>query len=253
MTAKNLQQRDIKKALEEHKKDEIHGHKLGPYIQDIVYGGNDGIVTTFAVVAGTIGADLPHYIIIILGLANLIADGTSMGTGSFLSIKSEMDQKKRLRKEELVEIAKDPELEKEEIREFYAAKGFTGKDLERTVEIITSDTEVWADTMMIEEHGMAGNGDEKPLLHGCITFASFQVFGFIPLMPYVFGVARDSRFIIATWSTFGALVLLGLTRSYVTRERLFRGPLEIVGIGALGAIVAYSIGFLLKSTVGVVL
>jgi len=244
---------DIKQALEEHRKDETHGHRLGPYIQDIVYGGNDGIVTTFAVVAGTVGADLPHYVVIILGLANLLADGISMGTGAFLSIKSERDQYTRLRKEELEEIEKMPEIEKEEIREFYEAKGFAGDELEHVVNVITSDKNVWADTMMVEEHGLTSSGGDKPFLHGFTTFLSFQIFGAIPLMPYIFAIERDIRFTVAIVSTFAALVLLGATRSFVTRERLFRGPIEIVGIGALGAIVAYIIGFLLRNTVGVVL
>src|SRR3990167_3871916 len=95
-----METRDIAADLKEHQANESHGSKLGPYIQDIVYGGNDGIVTTFALVAGTVGADLPHYVVIILGLANLFADGISMATGAFLSIKSERDQYRRLHKEE---------------------------------------------------------------------------------------------------------------------------------------------------------
>lgn len=245
--------RDMQKALEEHKKQDIHGSKLGPVIHDIVYGGNDGIVTTFAVVAGTVGADLPHYIVIILGLANLIADGTSMGTGSFLSIRSERDQYKRLRKEELQEIEDDPEVEREEVKEFYAAKGFEGQQLDDVVDVITRDKDVWADTMMIEEHQMADEGGDKPFLHGLMTFLSFQIFGAIPLIPYVFAIERTQRFPVAIFSTIGALILLGLTRSIVTKERLFRGPIEIVSVGALGAIVAYAIGFLLKNSVGVIM
>lgn len=232
---------------------ELHGSKLGPFIQDVVYGGNDGIVTTFAVVAGTVGADMPHYIVIILGLANLIADGTSMATGSFLSIKSEADQFKRVRKEELEEIRDIPEIEKEEVRIFYEKKGFSGEDLERVVDVICSNEDVWADTMMIEEHGTPPDDDRKPFLHGFMTFISFQIFGAIPLIPYIFGIERDLRFTVAMWSTVAALCILGLTRSIVTRERLLRGPIEILSVGILGAVVAYGIGVLLKDVVGVVL
>lgn len=232
---------------------EFHGSKLGPYIQDVVYGGNDGIVTTFAVVAGTVGADLPHYIVIILGLANLFADGTSMATGAYLSLKSERDQYFRIRKEEMEEIEKMPDIEKEEIRIALERKGFTGKDLESATNVITSDKDVWADTMMMEEHGLTLESTEQPMLHGFMTLISFVLFGAIPLIPYVLGVTRDQRFTVAIWSTFAALVVLGLTRSYITKERLFRGPFEIVSVGALGAVVAYGIGVLLKDIVGVVL
>lgn len=242
--------RDLKAELIEHWKSDVHGSKLGPYIQDIVYGGNDGIVTTFAVVAGSVGADLPHYTVIILGLANLIADGTSMATGSFLSIKSEMDQYARLRKEELKEIAEDPEIEAEEIREFYHKKGFSAEEIEPIVRVITSNAEVWADTMMLEEHGLSPDASSKPLAHALITFSSFLTFGSIPLLPYLLGIARENRFEVAAYSAVAALAALGLTRSWVTRERLLRGPIEIILIGAIGAVIAYVIGDVLQGVVG---
>lgn len=237
----------------EHMESEFHGSKLGPYIQDVVYGGNDGIVTTFAVVAGTVGADMPHYVVIIMGLANLLADGISMATGAYLSLKSERDQYRRIRKEELQEIAQMPEIEREEVRIFMEKKGFSGEDLERATRVITSDNDVWADCMMTEEHGLTLESTEQPFVHGVMTLIAFIFFGAIPLIPYLAGVARDERFTVALWSTFAALVLLGFTRSYITKERLLRGPIEIVSVGALGAVVAYGIGVALKSTVGVIM
>ncbi|PIR54317.1 GMP synthase [Candidatus Peregrinibacteria bacterium CG10_big_fil_rev_8_21_14_0_10_42_8] len=245
--------KEMQQRLAEHRKEERHGSKLGPFIQDIVYGGNDGIVTTFAVVAGTVGASLPDYVVIILGLANLIADGTSMGTGAYLSIKSETDHYERLRKEEIAEINEIPDIEKAEVRIAYAEKGFSGKDLDTVVDIITSNKDVWADTMMAEEHGMIRNSDGHPVIHGTMTFISFLIFGSIPLLPYLLGLDQNSRFSIAIWSTFAALFILGLTRSIVTKERIFRGPFEIIAVGALGAFVAYGIGVLLRDIANVAL
>ena len=241
------------KALTDHKGSVDHGSPLGSVIQDIVYGGNDGIVTTFAVVAGTMGADLPHYIIVILGVANLIADGTSMGTGSYLALRSERDQYRRLRKEELDEIEEMPDMETLEIKDAYTRKGFGGQDLDRAIEIITSDKDRWADEMMCDEHDMHPASFDNPIIHGITTFFSFLIFGTIPLIPCLFGIARDMRFPVAIVSTFIALIILGLTRSYVTKERLLRGPIEIVTIGALGAVVAYGIGVMLKNLVGTVI
>lgn len=245
--------KDITPVVKKHMEEERHGAGLGPVIHDIVYGGNDGIVTTFAVVAGTVGAELPHHIIIILGLANLFADGLSMATGSFLSTKSEMDQYERLRKEELQEIEEIPEIEREEIRIAFRAKGFTGENLERAVDVITANKEIWADTMMQEEHGLTRDTASKPFLHGFSTFCSFVAFGIIPLLPYIFGISTDSRFLVASVSTAFALLILGYTRSSVTRERLFRGPLEVLSVGALGAIAAYIVGVLLKNVTGAAL
>lgn len=244
---------DLQERLRVHRQSELHGHRLGPYIQDIVYGGHDGIITTFAVVAGTFGADLPHYVVLILGFANLFADAVSMGAGAFLSLKSELDQYERLKKEELLEITMDPEVEREEIREAYTAKGFTGADLERAVAIVTAEPDRWAEAMMLEEHGLTRTSSEKPLAHGIITFLGFVVFGIVPLLPYVFGILREQRFPVAVAGTFVSLLLLGVTRSYVTRERLIRGALEILAIGTVTATVAYGVGVALKSTVGVLL
>lgn len=243
-------QQPSKAALERHQQEEKHGHRLGAYIREIVYGGNDGIVTTFAVVAGTTGADLPHYIVIILGLANLFADGLSMATGAYLSEKSDQAQWSRIRKEELQEIEDHPEMERAEIREYLQKMGFSGTKLDDAVSVVTADRQRWADVMMIAEHGFAG-ADSKPLLDGIMTFCSFVVFGSIPLLPYFFGVNPENRFHVAIVGTFVALVLLGGARSYVTREKIYRGPLEIVFVGALGAVVAYGIGVMLKSLVGV--
>jgi VIT1/CCC1 family predicted Fe2+/Mn2+ transporter len=247
------EKRDLQKALEEHQKSERHGHRLGAYIQDIVYGGNDGIVTTFAVVAGTVGAGMPRYVIIVLGLANLFADGSSMATGAYLSLKSELDQFIRLRREEHEEIIEDAELEREEVRQYLADKGLSGEKLTTAVDAITSSEELWVDVMMHAEHGMTEESSSKPMLHGIMTFWSFIVFGTIPLIPYLFYVEPTIRFKVAIFSTFAALCALGLTRSIITRERLIRGPLEIVSVGALGAFVAYFIGVLLKNVVGVAL
>ena len=235
------------KALALHRGEERHGHRLGASIREIVYGGNDGIVTTFAVVAGTVGADLPHEVVIILGLANLLADGLSMATGAYLSEKSDQAQWKRIRGEETKEIESVPDMERAEVREYFATLGFADADLERAVQIVTGDKKHWVDVMMVAEHGYAGNDDSKPFLDGVITFLSFGTFGTIPLLPYFLGVPVEHRFAVAIAGTFVALVLLGGARSYVTKEKLYRGPLEIVFVGALGAVVAYAVGVFLRS------
>ncbi len=242
--------RDLQKALEEHRKAEIHGSALGPWIHDIVYGAHDGIVTTFAVVAGTAGANLSAGIVIILGLANLLADGVSMGAGAFLSNRSERDQYRRLLKEELQEIETDPEVEREEIRDAYRKKGFAGEDLERVVSVITRDKGVWAETMMREEHGMEESDSSNALMHGIATFCGFGIFGSVPLLPYLFGTNTANSFSLAILGTFLALVLVGITRSFVTRERIYRGIAEIVCIGAVTASIAYGVGVALKGFAG---
>ena len=116
-----------------------HRRIFGKYIGDLVYGANDGIITTFAVVSGAAGAALPGGVIIILGFANILADGISMGASNFLGKKSEQDFAKAQYKKEEWEIDNLRELEVEEIRDIYEKKGFKGRDLERAVAVITAD------------------------------------------------------------------------------------------------------------------
>ncbi len=241
---------DIKRALARHRDSEPHGSTLGPYIHDIVYGANDGIVTTFAVVSGVAGAELASYIIVILGFANVLADGLSMGLGNYLSGKSRLDNYQRLLKEEFREIEEIPDIEREEIREIFEAKGFRGADLDRATEIITSDKNMWADTMMREEHGMTAEEDGTPVLHAVMTFTAFVLFGSIPIIPYLLPLDEDMRFTVTIISAAGALLILGLLRSWVTRERLIKGPLEILGVGSICAFVAYFVGVALKGFAG---
>lgn len=143
-----------------------------------------------------------------------------------------------------------PEIEREEIREIFETKGFTGADLDRATDIITSDTKVWADTMMREEHGMAPDEDGSPALHAVMTFLSFILFGSIPIVPYLLPLANTSRFIVTIISTVIALLTVGFLRSWVTRERLIRGPLEILSVGLACACVAYVVGVALKGFAG---
>ena len=241
---------DIKQALAEHKASEPHGSTLGPYIHDIVYGANDGIVTTFAVVSGVAGAHLPSAIVIILGFANVLADALSMGLGNYLSLKSKRDQYERVRKEELQEIEEIPEIEREEIREIYAKKGFEGSDLDRVVAGITRNKETWADVMMTEEHGLTKEDTGHPASHGFVTFASFILFGCIPIAPYLLPLADNIQFPVTLVSTGIALALLGALRSYVTRERIIKGAVEIFCVGVLCAVASYSVGALLKGVAG---
>ena len=169
--------------------DKIHGsdHKLSQlqdYLGEFVYGAIDGSVTTFAVVAGAAGAGLSSAVVVILGFANLIADGFAMSVGSYLSTKSENDNYEKHKKIEYWEVENLPEKEKEEIREIYRAKGFEGELLEQIVDKITEDKDRWVDVMMKEELEMIQE-NKSPITMAAVTFISFIIVGFVPLIIYV--------------------------------------------------------------------
>ncbi len=124
------------------------------YLRDWVYGGIDGAITTFAIVAGVVGAELSTRVILILGAANIIADGFSMAASNYSGTKAELDDYQRHRAYEERQVERIPESERLEIREIFRAKGFEGDDLDRVVDVITSDKDRWVETMMVEEYGM---------------------------------------------------------------------------------------------------
>ncbi len=219
------------------------------YLRDWVFGGIDGAVTTFAVVAGVAGAALPTQIVLILGAANLMADGFSMAAGNYSGVKAEKDDYRRLKEMELRHIKYAPEGEREEIRQIFAAKGFEGDDLERAVEIITDSNERWVRVMLEEEHG-APKVERSALKAGLVTFAAFFVCGAVPLLPYLFG-SGEGAFVAAIAMTGSVFLAIGALKSKWSMAPWWTSALETFAIGMAAAGFAYAVGALLKGWVGV--
>lgn len=244
---------DIKDIRRAHSPDAIAERlQKGPqanYLRDWVFGGIDGAVTTFAIVAGVAGASLSTNVILILGAANLLADGFSMAAGNYSGVKAERDDYERLRRMELRHIAVAPEGEREEVRQIFAAKGFEGEDLDRAVDVITSCRERWVKVMLEEEHG-APKVERSALKAGMVTFAAFFVCGAVPLLPFLFGGA-DNAMTIATVMTGLAFFGIGAMKSKWSTARWWLSGAETFAIGMIAAGAAYGVGALLKSWLGV--
>lgn len=229
----------------------FHRSTAGAYIGDAVFGANDGIITTFAVVAGVAGAQLAPAVVLILGAANLLGDGFSMAAGNYLARKSEAEWRTTERTKELWEVEHMPNEERQEVRQMYAAKGFQGVELERVTQVLTSNKEVWVNEMMVGEHGItASSGNSHPAKNASVTFVSFLVAGALPLLPYVMGLAGPRAF---TWSTVAAAVTLfivGSLRTRVTQRRWLLAGLEMLLVGGVAAVVAYVVGWGLRGLVG---
>ncbi len=232
----------------------IHGSKhplvnrFQEYLGEFVYGGIDGSVTTFAVVAGATGAQLDSAVVIILGFANLIADGFAMSVGSYLSTKSEKENYEKHKAIEYWEVDNLPEKEKEEIREIYEAKGFKGELLEQIVEVISEDKDRWVDVMMKEELEMAEE-TKSPIAMGGVTFLSFQLFGFIPLLVYVIDYLSPldtNLFMYSSVLTGTTFCLIGYLKAVVNQTKVLRSILETLFLGGVAAALAYFVGDVLE-------
>lgn len=238
-----------KESLHEHLEKE---HKITPfseYLKEIVYGGNDGIVTTFAVVAGFAGAQGPNSVssipflsVLLFGLANLFADAASMGLGNFLSLRSEQDVYRSSQKKERYEIAHNPGMEKAETIEILIQRGYSGEDARTMTDLYMKNPDYWLEFMMNQELEMTNPENQNALYNGLATFSSFIIFGFIPLIPYVFFRSQQNIFQLSIIFTVFALILLGLLRYKVTRINIIRSVGEIVLIGGVSAVIAYLVG-----------
>lgn len=228
---------------------EHHGGRSHQYIGDLVYGGLDGIVTTFAVVSGVAGADLGSGVILIMGLANLFADGLSMATGAYLSSKSEREYYDRERQREAWEVEHFPEGERLELIEIYRGRGYTQEDAETLVRIQSQDPGLWVGEMMVQELGLLPD-DRTPLTSALATLGAFVLAGAVPLLVYLLGLlmAVDPAvsFPVSTVLSAAALFGLGAAKVFITERRWWRSGLEMLTVGGIAAGVAYLVGFALQ-------
>jgi VIT1/CCC1 family predicted Fe2+/Mn2+ transporter len=228
---------------------EQHGGAESQFIGEVVYGGLDGIVTTFAVVAGVAGANLGANVLLILGMANLFADGFSMAVGSYLSTKSEREYYEREKQRESWEVEHFPEGEKAELYELYVQQGYSPADAQTLVDIKSKDNKLWVNAMMLEELNMLEDTG-NPLKNALATFISFVVAGALPLVVYLLGlfiaIPAAAAFPVAIGLSALALFGLGAAKVLVTQNNPWRSGLEMLLVGGLAAGVAYAVGALLK-------
>jgi VIT1/CCC1 family predicted Fe2+/Mn2+ transporter len=209
------------------------------YLRDWVYGGIDGAVTTFAVVSGVVGANLSSNVILILGMANLLADGFSMAASNYSGTRTERLEREALHRQEKRHIATDPEGEREEVRQIFAAKGFTGAELEHVVEVIASDEERWIHFMLSEEYGLP-SAIRSAWLAALSTFSAFVLCGAVPLVPFVFDL--PNAFVVSIIATAAVFFAIGSARSRWLIVSWWRAGLETLFIGTIAAFLAYGAG-----------
>ncbi len=229
-------------------------HTISPfttYIKEIVYGGTDGIVTTFAIVAGFAGAQtnpaakLPLFTILLFGFANLFADGVSMSLSNFMSSRSEKDVYKNAKEKERHEVLHNSEMEKLETVAILTKKGFTKKQARDLVEIYATNPTYWTDFMMNHELELPNPEGNNAVFMALATLLSFLMFGFIPLSPYVF-LGERSTFGLSILATALALSILGVIRWRVAQQSALRSIGEVLFLGGTAAVTAYFVGLFFR-------
>jgi VIT1/CCC1 family predicted Fe2+/Mn2+ transporter len=217
------------------------------YLRDWVYGGIDGTVTTFAIVSGVVGANLPPRIILILGGASLVADGLAMAAANYLATRAEHDEFDYAEAVERRHIETVPEGEREEVREILRGLGLGGDLLNRAVAVITADRDRWIRMMIRDEYGLPA-AIRSPWRAAVSTFCAFLLCGLVPLVPFQAGFLN--AFWLASAATGLTFFGIGALKSRWSIERWWHSGIGTLGIGGGAAVVAYGIGAWLRGLTG---
>ena len=217
----------------------ISGKGQNSHLRDMIYGGIDGAVTTFAIVAGVQGAGLSPTIIIALGIANVLADGFSMAAGNYSGTKADLDDRSRLSAIEHRHIKDHPKGEREELRQILALKGLSGPLLENATDAIAANDENWVKMMLTDEYGLPPT-PPAPMAAAIATFLAFLVAGIVPLLPFLLGL--PDPFLIATCATALVFFAIGTGKSRWSLAPWWRSGLETLAIGSTAAAIAYVVG-----------
>ena len=235
-----------KEAKEEHKKG-------GERMKTCLFGGLDGIITTFAVVAGAGGGGLSVSVVLIMGFSSLVADALSMGVGDALSSKAEGEVAERERAREKWEFENFPEGEIKEMVEIYEGRGVSRPDAELIMNTLAKYPECFVDIMCRDELGMEPPEPSEKydyLVSGAYCFVSFLVCGSVPLLGYicVMPVTNDANILFTISCCLTALMLffLGALKSRFTAYSWWRSGLEVLVVGGSCAACAYLIGWLVE-------
>lgn len=204
----------------------------GGFIKPVIFGGLDGILTSFAIVAGAAGGSMPVPVVIVLGFSNILADALAMGVGEFLSSKAENEWILRERAREKWEMDNYPEGEIREMIDIYESRGMSRDDATTVIQTMAKYTDFFVDVMMSEELSLrVPEKDHKTesMKEGVVMFLSFATFGSLPILGYVFipalfpSLGEEALFVAACVVTGMVLFGLGCLKSMFRYVLLFIG------------------------------
>ena len=221
--------------------EEQHPHS-GGWLREIVFGLNDGLVTTLVFVLAVSQVTPGQLVIVALG--ELVAGSASMGLGAFLSARTERAILAQRIATERYEIAHEPEEEHAELHRIYYRKGFRGPMLEGVVRYLTADRNRWLNAMVQDELGVVEDTlDRPPWLQGVLVAASFALGAFVPIIPFLLGPPLPQLWAYVL-TVLTALILGAVKARYTLKGPLYNG-LEFLGIITLGAGIGLVVGKLL--------
>ncbi len=216
------------------------------FLTDVVIGMSDGLTVPFALAAGLTGAVSNSSIIVIAGIAEIVAGSIAMGLGGYLAGKTEKDHYNSELKREYDEVERIPEMEKKEVRDFFENLGLSEDIQVKATEEIAKDKKQWVDFMMKFELGLEKPDPRRATKSALNIGLSYAVGGIIPLSPYFFIADSKEALKFSVVATLICLFVFGYFKSKVTGVPVLSGALKVTMIGALAAAAAFSVALLFK-------
>jgi len=221
----------------------------GALIREVVFGMNDGLISTVGFIAGASGAIADNHIILLAALAAVFAGTFSMAFGGYLSSKSQVEFFKKEVAREKREIDEFPENEKQELFEIYGSKGFTPDEVRMIVDRVTKDKKLWLDVMMKEELGLVQGSFDNPWKVAGVMGISFLSGGVIPVIPYLF-IKTGTPITLSVALSLLALFGLGAGKARLANRKMWVGGAEVLVIGSACAVTGYLLGSLFSGIQG---
>jgi VIT1/CCC1 family predicted Fe2+/Mn2+ transporter len=214
----------------------------GRFIREVMFGVNDGLVSTIGFVAGATGALMQTRLVLLAGVASVVAGALSMGIGAYLASKAQRDFFESEKARERREIEEVPEIERNEIREIFAKLGFQKDEVEVIVRRVTSDKDLWVRFMMREELGILEESFDNPVTVGMLMAGAFVVGGVAPLLPYMMMENVLMALNVAVAVSLVALFIIGVGKTVLTKQPWLRSGSEVMLLGSLAAGIGFVIG-----------
>jgi VIT1/CCC1 family predicted Fe2+/Mn2+ transporter len=213
----------------------------GGSMRDLIFGINDGLVSTLSLVSGVAGADPGRGVVLLAGLAGLLAGAISMAAGAYISSKSEREVHEAEVAREREEIERDPEEEKEELRILYQLKGFSPDEAGRMVERVSQEPELFLEGLVRDELGLMPESFPNPWRAGAFSGGAFILGAIVPLAGY-FWLEGLSAVLLSAALSVTALFVVGALKTLFTGLPWLKSGLEMVGLGLLATAITYLIG-----------
>lgn len=231
--------------MHHHEHEEKH-LESSDFLRDVVIGMSDGLTVPFALAAGLTGAVANSSIVVIAGIAEIVAGSIAMGLGGYLAGKTEQDHYNSELKREYAEVERIPEMEKKEVQDFFENLGLSKEVQLKATEEIATDKKQWVDFMMKFELGLETPDPQRAKKSALNIGLSYAVGGIIPLSPYFF--IEDSREALkfSIVATLICLFVFGYFKSKITGVPVLAGALKVMLIGALAAAAAFGVALLFK-------